>query len=237
MTRSPSTTPSVAFVSASSTATVSEIHPRTSRSYISSLKNMPNPKSSTSARLSHSGSPKMPRSPAARGRGLRSQTPVETAAVSSKCTTSPTSIPLLTPLVARNIPPRAAEMELVAGAEGAHSRRADSTAFSTAKTAPTKPKTAPKQRPPETEWRGRSQPTTPELSRTITSNPLHHISTLPLRIHRTRLPTPSGSTNRTSSTPTTTPATSKHPPCPKAGRLHRSTISRSHPHDNWGVQH
>ena len=38
-------------------------------------------------------------------------------------------------------PPRAAEMELVVGAEGAHSRRADSTAFSTAKTAPTKPKT------------------------------------------------------------------------------------------------
>ncbi len=145
---------------------------------------MPNPKSSTSARLSHSGSPKMPRSPAAHGRGLRSQTPVETAAVSSKCTTSPTSIPLLTPLVARNIPPRAAEMELVAGAEGERSRRAGSTAFSTAKTAPTKRKTAPKRRPPKTEWRGRSQPTIPELSRIITSHPLHHISTLPPRIHR-----------------------------------------------------
>src|SRR5688572_11190901 len=36
-------------------------------------------------------------------------------------------------------PPRAAETELVAGAEGARSRRAGSTAFSTAKTAPTKP--------------------------------------------------------------------------------------------------
>ena len=126
-------------------------------------------------------------SPAARGRGLRNQTPVEMAAVNSKCTTSPTNSLLLTPLVARNIPPRAAEMELAAGAEGERSRRADSTAFSTAKTALTKLKTAPKRRPPETEWRGRSQPTIPELSRIITSHPLHHISTLPLRIHRTTL--------------------------------------------------
>jgi hypothetical protein len=52
-----------------------------------------------------------------------------------------------------------------------------------------------------------------------------------------RLPTPSGSTNCTSLTPTTTPATSKHPPRPKAGRLRRSAVSRSHSHDNWGVQH
>jgi hypothetical protein len=148
---------------------------------------MPNPKSSTSARLSRSANPKMPHSPAARGRGLRSQTPVETAAISSKCTTSPTNIPLLTPLAARNIPPRAVEMELVVGAEGVRSRRVDSTAFSTAKTAPSKLKTAPKRRPPKTEWHGHSQPTTPELSRTITSNPLHHISTLPPRIHRTTL--------------------------------------------------
>jgi hypothetical protein len=48
-------------------------------------------------------------------------------------------------------PPRAAEMELAVGTEGVRSRRADSTAFSMAKTAPTKPKTAPKRRPPETE--------------------------------------------------------------------------------------
>jgi hypothetical protein len=52
-----------------------------------------------------------------------------------------------------------------------------------------------------------------------------------------RLPTPSGSTNRTSPTPTPTPATSKHPPRPKARRLRRSAVSRSHSHDNWGVQH
>ena len=187
MTRSPSTTPLVAFAPASFTATTSEIHPRTSRNYISSLKNMPNPKSSTSARLSHSGSPKMPRSPAARGRGLRNQTPVEMAAVNSKCTTSSTNSLLLIPLAARNIPPRAAEMELAVGVGDVRSRRADSTVFFAAKTAPTKPKTAPKRRQPETEWRGRSQPTIPELSRTITSHPLHHISTLPLRLHRTTL--------------------------------------------------
>ena len=78
-------------------------------------------------------------------------------------------------------------MELAVGVGGVRSRHADSTASSMAKTAPTKPKTAPKRKPPETEWQGRSQPTTQELSRTITSNPLHHISTLPLRIHRTTL--------------------------------------------------
>jgi hypothetical protein len=159
--------------------------PRTSRNYISSLKNMPSPKSSTSARLSLSGNPKMLHSPAARGRGLRNQTPVETAAISSKCTTSPTSTPLLTPLTARSIPPRAAETEPTVGVGGVRSRHADSTIFFMAKTAPTKPKTAQKRRPPKTGWHGRSQPTTPELSRTLISNPLHYTSTPPPRIHRT----------------------------------------------------
>jgi hypothetical protein len=126
-------------------------------------------------------------SPAASGRGLRSRTPVETAAINSRCTTSPTSTPLLTPLVARSIPPRAAEMELAVGVGGGRSRCADSTASSMAKTAPTKPKTAQKRRPPEIGWHERSLPTTPELSHTLTSNPLHHISTTPPRIHRTTL--------------------------------------------------
>ena len=149
---------------------------------------MPNLKSSTSARSSHNGNPKMPRSPAARGQGLRSQTPVGMAAASSKCTTSSTNSLLLTPLAARNIPPKAAEMERAAGVEGGRSsRRAGSIAFSTAKTAPTRPKTAPRRRPPEIEWRGRSRPTIPELSRITTSHPLHHTSTPPLRIHRTTL--------------------------------------------------
>jgi hypothetical protein len=80
-----------------------------------------------------------------------------------------------------------AEMELAVGVGGVRSRRADSTASSMAKTAPTKPKTAQKRRPPKTGWHGRSQPTTPELSRTLTSNTLHHISTPPPRIHRTTL--------------------------------------------------
>jgi hypothetical protein len=104
MTRSPSTTPSVAFGPASFTATASGIRPRTLRSCISYLKNTPNPKSSTSAKLSLRGNPKMLHSPAARGRGLRSQTPVGTAGISSRCTTSPTSTPLVRPLAARNIP-------------------------------------------------------------------------------------------------------------------------------------
>jgi hypothetical protein len=144
MTRALSTTLSVAFAPASSIATASEIRPRTSKNYISYLRNTPNPKSFTSARLSPKGSPKMLHSPAARGRGLRSKTPGETAAINSKCTTSPTSTPLLTPLVARNIPPRATEMELAVGVGGARSRCADSTASSMAKTAPTKSKTAQK---------------------------------------------------------------------------------------------
>jgi hypothetical protein len=84
-------------------------------------------------------------SPAARGQGLRSQIPVETAAISSRCTTSSTSTPLVRPLAARNIPPRAAEMELVVGAGDVRSRRAVFTACFTAKTAPTKPETAQRQ--------------------------------------------------------------------------------------------
>jgi hypothetical protein len=105
MTKSPSTTPLVAFGSASFTATASGIRPRTSRSCINYLKNMSDPKSSTSAKSSLRGNPKTPHSPAARGRGLRSQTPVGTAAISSRCTTSPTSTPPARPLAARSIPP------------------------------------------------------------------------------------------------------------------------------------
>jgi hypothetical protein len=104
MTKSPSTTPSVAFGPASFTATASEIRPGTSRSCISYLKNMPDPKSSTSAKLSPRGNLKALRSPAVRGPGLRRQTSVGTAAISSKYTTSPTSTPLARPLAARSIP-------------------------------------------------------------------------------------------------------------------------------------
>jgi hypothetical protein len=112
MTKSPSTTPSAAFGPTSFTATASGIRPRTSRSCISYLKNMPDPKSSTSAKWSLKGNPKTLHSPAARGQGLRSQTPVETAAINSKCTTSPTSTPLARPLATRNIPPRPREQNL-----------------------------------------------------------------------------------------------------------------------------
>jgi hypothetical protein len=197
--------------------------PRTSRSCTSYLKNTPNPKSSTSAKSSLRGNPKTLHSPAARGRGLRSQTPAGTAVISSRCTTSPTSTPLVRPLAARNIPPRAAETELAVGAGDVRSRRADFTACFTAKTAPTKPETALGRRPPETGWHGCNQPTTLELSRTHISNPLHHTSTPPLRIHSTThtnttrkyksyLPHPHlhTSNNKTSTTPM--PQSKRTPP-------------------------
>jgi hypothetical protein len=236
MTKSLSTTPSVTFRPASSTATASRIRPKTSRSCTNYLKNMPNPKNSTSAKSSLRGNLKMLHSPAARGQGLRSQTPVGTAAISSRCTTSPTSTPLVRPLAARNIPPRAAETELADGARDVRNRRVDFTACFTAKTAPTKPKIAQRRRPPETGWHGRNQPTTLELSHTHISIPLHHTSTPPLPIHRTThtnttrkyksyLPHPLFhiSNNKTSTTP-----------CPETRGLRRSAVSRSHSYDHWG---
>jgi hypothetical protein len=105
MTKLPFTTPSAAFGLASFIATASGIHSRTSRSSISCSKNMPDPKSSTSARSSPRGNPRTLRSPAKRGQDLRSQTPVGTAAVSSRCITSPTSTPLVRPLAGKIIPP------------------------------------------------------------------------------------------------------------------------------------
>jgi hypothetical protein len=96
--------PSVAFGPAFFTATASEIHPRTSRSCISCSKNMPDPKSSTCARSSPRGNPKTLRSPAEHGQDLHRQTPVGTAAISSRYTTSPTSTPLVRPPAAKNIP-------------------------------------------------------------------------------------------------------------------------------------
>jgi hypothetical protein len=123
MTRSPSTTPSVAFRPVSFTATASGIRPRTSRSCISYLKNTPNPKSSISTKLSLRGNPKMLLSPAARGQGLRSQTLVGTAAISSRCTTSPTSTLLVRPLAARNIPPGPQKWNSRSGPGRAHPPR------------------------------------------------------------------------------------------------------------------
>jgi hypothetical protein len=96
----------VAFGPAFFTATASEIRPRTSRSCINCSKNMPDPKSSTSARSSPRGNPKTLRSPGERGQDLHRQTPVGTTAISSRYTTSPTSTPLVRPLAAKSIPPR-----------------------------------------------------------------------------------------------------------------------------------
>jgi hypothetical protein len=146
---------------------------------------MADPKSSTSARSSPRENPKTLRSPAERGQDPRRQTPVGTAAISSRCTTSPTSTLLVRPLAAKSIPPRAVATELVVGAEDGRSSRADFTACSTAKTARTQQETAWKRRPPETGCLGRNQSTTQELSRTHINNPLSHTTTAPLRIHLT----------------------------------------------------
>jgi hypothetical protein len=142
MTKSPFTTPSVAFGLTSFTTTASETRPGTSKSCISYSKNTPDSKSSTSAKSSLRGNLKTLRSAAIRGRGLRRQTPVGMATVSNRYTTSPTSTPLVRPLAARSIPPRAVETELVVGAGDVRSSRADFTACSTVKTARTLQETA-----------------------------------------------------------------------------------------------
>jgi hypothetical protein len=183
MTKSPFTTPSVAFGLASFTATASGIHPRTSRSCISCSKNMPDLKSSTSARSSPRGNPRTLRSPAECGQDLHSQTPVGTTAVSSRCITSPTSTPLVRPLAAKIIPPRA--MELVVGAEDGRNSRADFPVCFTAKTVRTQQGNARKRRPPGTGCLGRNQSTTQELSRTHINNSYNHTTTAPLNIHLT----------------------------------------------------
>jgi hypothetical protein len=79
--------------------------PRNLQELYQLFENTPDPKSSTSAKSSLRGNPKTLCSPAARGRGPRRQTPVGTAAISSRCTTSPTSTPPARPLAARSIPP------------------------------------------------------------------------------------------------------------------------------------
>jgi hypothetical protein len=79
--------------------------PKTSKSSISCLKSTPDLKSSISVRSSLKESPRTLRSPAEHGQDLRSQTPVETTAVSSRCITLPTSTPPARPLAIKIIPP------------------------------------------------------------------------------------------------------------------------------------
>jgi hypothetical protein len=95
----------VAFGLASSTTTASGTHQRTSRSSINYLKNMPDPRNSTSARSSRRGNPRTLHSSTEHGEDLRSHTPVRISAVNSKCTTLPTSTPLVRPLAVKIIPP------------------------------------------------------------------------------------------------------------------------------------
>jgi hypothetical protein len=133
-------------------------------------------------------------------------------------------------------PPRATETELMVAVGDVRSSRADFTACSTAKTVRTLQETAQRRRPPETGWHGRHQPTTLELSHTHINNPLSHTTTAPLRIHLT---THTNTTRRYNSyLPHSLPHTRNNKtsttPSPKARRLRRSVVSRSHSHDHWG---
>jgi hypothetical protein len=176
----------VAFGLASCTVTASGTHPKTSKNSISCLKSTLDPKSSTSARSSLKESPRTLRSPAEHGQDLRSQTPVATAAVSSRCIILPTSTPPVRPLAVKIIPPRATAMTRVVGAEDGRSSCTDFTACFTVKTARTQRGTARKRRPPGTGCLGHNPPTTQELSRTHINTTSHnHTTTAPPSIHLT----------------------------------------------------
>jgi hypothetical protein len=186
MTKLPFTTPSVAFGLASSTATASGTHQRTSRSSISCLKNMPDPKSSTSARSSPRGNPRILRSLAEHGQDLRSQTPVGTAAVSSRCTTLPTSTRLVRPRAINTIPTGPRQRHSWSGAKAGRSSRAGFTAYFMAKTARTRRGIAWKRRQPGTGCPGHNPLTTQELSPTHINTTFHNHTTMaPPNIHLT----------------------------------------------------
>jgi hypothetical protein len=172
--------PSVDFGLASFIVTASGTHPRTSRSSTSYLKNMSDPRSSNNARSSPRGNPRTLRSPAERGQDLRSQTPVGTAVVSSRCITLPTSTLQVRPPAVKIIPPRAAVMARVVGVEDGHNSRAEFIACFTAKTVRTRRGTARKRRPPGTGCQEHNPPTTQELSPIHINTTSHnHTTTTP----------------------------------------------------------
>jgi hypothetical protein len=128
--------------------------------------------------------PKDPRSLAEHGQDLRSQTPVGTTAVSSRCITLPTSTPTAKPLTARTIAPRAVAMACVVEARDGRNSRANITDCFTVKTARTQPRIARKRRPPGTGCLGHNPTTTQELSRTHINTTTHnHTTTVPPSIY------------------------------------------------------
>jgi hypothetical protein len=146
---------------------------------------MPDPKSSTSARSSPRGSPRTLCSPAAHGQDLRSQNPVGTTAVNSRCITLPTSIPLVRPLAAKIIPPGPRQWHSWSGP------RAGAAVAQILLPVSWRRLRAPnedcrRRRPPGTGCLGRNQPTTQELSRTHINTTSHnHTTTASLSIHLT----------------------------------------------------
>jgi hypothetical protein len=137
-------------------------------------------------------------------------------------------------------PPRAAAMAREARAGDGRNNRADITAYSMARIVHTQQGIARKQRPPGTGCLERNQPTTKGLSRTHITNTTHnHTTAVMPNIH----PTTHISTIRRyklyhprSRLRINQIHTTKITPSTKTRRLHRSAISRSHPHDHRRVQ-
>jgi hypothetical protein len=215
----------VAFGLASYTVTASGTHPKTSKNSISCLKSTPDPKSSTSARMSLKESLRTLCSPAEHGQDLRSQTPVGTVVVSSRCITLPTNTPPARPLAGKIIPP---------GPRQWHARTGPGTGAAATQillSVSRRRLCAPNEGLPGNEGHQGQ-----DVSCTTCRQPKSfraHISTPPPTTiqprprpasTQPRIPTPSGGTSRTTPTPASAPASAKHPPpksplSTKTGRL------------------
>jgi hypothetical protein len=142
-------------------------HSKTCKNYISYSKSTPGPKSSTKEKSNHSKSPRTLRSPAGHGSGLHNRTQAGKTVTSPKCTSSPISSRLETPLVVMNTPRSRAPTETLEAEVEAHNSKG-SIAFSMAKTRHIPPGTTLKPRTQRTEWPKTIQLTTKELSPTPT---------------------------------------------------------------------
>jgi hypothetical protein len=228
--------PSTVFGLVSCTVIASGTHPRIYKSYTNYLRSTPGPKSSINTRLSLRGSPRTLRGPAEPGLGQRSQTTAGTTAIINRYTTLPTSSQPERPPVVRNTTPKIAATTPEEEAADGHNSCADSTACFTAKTAHTQQGIVRKPRPPGIECPEHNQPTTRGSSCThiINSNPT---TTSNPSIHPTSLPAPSRHAGLTTTASASPKSTTPHPPpSTQTGRLHQTTISRSHPHDHWGIK-
>jgi hypothetical protein len=135
---------SAVFEPASCIFIVSETRPNTCKSSTNCSKNMPGPRSYTSARSNLRENPRTLRSPAELGSGRRSPIPVGTIAISNRCTLSPTNIPPETQFAVRSTPLKTATTTQEEEAEPSSCK--DFTACFMAKTTHTSPGTERNQR-------------------------------------------------------------------------------------------